>query len=241
MLCMLKPKPQYEGVGRWGFGDRLGHECGALASVITTLVKEAPGASPNPSDFCGHSKKIEPGGRSSPSTKSAGAFLLNSQPPEPWEMNVCLEASGIYQPMVFCYSSQMDWDSEFSNPWARKSWPPSFKILDTCLQKRKHSTYLLVSILLRLCLDNSEEEWKTEVIKMCARSLQSRLTLCGPMDCSPPGSSVQGILQARILEWVAMPFSRGSSWPGVKPTTLMSPALTSGFFTTELPGKPWSD
>ena len=33
------------------------------------------------------------------------------------------------------------------------------------------------------------------------------------MDCSPPGSSVHGILQARILEWVAMPFSRGSSWP----------------------------
>ena len=44
-----------------------------------------------------------------------------------------------------------------------------------------------------------------------AKSLQSCLTLCGPMDCSLPGSSVCGILQARILEWVAMPFSRGSS------------------------------
>ena len=41
--------------------------------------------------------------------------------------------------------------------------------------------------------------------------LQSRLTLCDPMDCSPPGSSVHRILQARILEWVAMPSSRGSS------------------------------
>ena len=40
---------------------------------------------------------------------------------------------------------------------------------------------------------------------------QSCLTLCKPMDCSPPGSSVHGILQASILEWVAMPFSRGSS------------------------------
>ena len=39
------------------------------------------------------------------------------------------------------------------------------------------------------------------------------LTLCNPMDCSPPGSSVHGILQARILAWVAIPFSRGSSWP----------------------------
>ena len=36
---------------------------------------------------------------------------------------------------------------------------------------------------------------------------------CNPMDCSPPGSSVHGISQARILEWVAIPFSRGSSWP----------------------------
>ena len=40
---------------------------------------------------------------------------------------------------------------------------------------------------------------------------QSCLTLCDPMDYSPPGSSVHGILQARILEWVAMPSSRGSS------------------------------
>ena len=45
----------------------------------------------------------------------------------------------------------------------------------------------------------------------CAKSLQSCLTLCNPMDCSPPGSSVQGILQARILEWVALPSSRESS------------------------------
>ena len=42
---------------------------------------------------------------------------------------------------------------------------------------------------------------------------QSCLTLCDPMDCSPPGSSVHGIIQARILQWVAMPFSRRSSEP----------------------------
>ena len=41
----------------------------------------------------------------------------------------------------------------------------------------------------------------------------SCLTLCDPMDCSPPGSSVHGNLQARILEWVVMPSSGGSSWP----------------------------
>ena len=43
---------------------------------------------------------------------------------------------------------------------------------------------------------------------------QSCLTLCNPMDCSPPGSSVHGILQARILKWVALPSSMGSSRPG---------------------------
>ena len=42
---------------------------------------------------------------------------------------------------------------------------------------------------------------------------QSWPTLCNPRDCSPPGSSVHGILQARILEWIAIPFSRGSSHP----------------------------
>ena len=46
-----------------------------------------------------------------------------------------------------------------------------------------------------------------------ARSLQLYPTLCDPMDRSPPGSSVHGILQARILEWVAMPSPRGSSQP----------------------------
>ena len=41
---------------------------------------------------------------------------------------------------------------------------------------------------------------------------QSCLTLCEPMDCNPPGSSVHGILQARMLEWFAIPFSRGAFW-----------------------------
>ena len=63
---------------------------------------------------------------------------------------------------------------------------------------------------------------------------QSCLTLCDPMDYSPPGSSVHEILQARILEWVAFPFSRRSSQPR-NPT---SPVLARRFFTTELPGKP---
>ena len=50
-----------------------------------------------------------------------------------------------------------------------------------------------------------------------------------------PGSSVHGILQGRILEWVAISFSRGSSQPGIEPGSLASPALSGGFFTTEPP------
>ena len=53
-------------------------------------------------------------------------------------------------------------------------------------------------------------------------------TLCGPTDCSPPGSSVHGIPQARILEWVAMPFSSESSQP--KDGTQVS--LIAGRFST---------
>ena len=58
--------------------------------------------------------------------------------------------------------------------------------------------------------------WRTcsyDLMCVHAKLLQSCLTLCNSMDCSPPGSSVHGILQARILEWVAMASSRGSSQP----------------------------
>ena len=48
---------------------------------------------------------------------------------------------------------------------------------------------------------------------VCVLVTQSCLTFCDLMDCSPPDSSVRGILQARILEWVAISFSRGSSQP----------------------------
>ena len=67
---------------------------------------------------------------------------------------------------------------------------------------------------------------------MRAKWLQSCPTLCDSMDHSPPGSSVHGILQARILEWVAMPAFRRSSQPRDQTHIFMSPALAGGFFTT---------
>ena len=65
------------------------------------------------------------------------------------------------------------------------------------------------------------------------KSLQSWLTLCDPMDCNPPGSSVCRILQARILEWVAVcPPPGDLPDPGIESKVLMSPALAGGLFTT---------
>ena len=64
-----------------------------------------------------------------------------------------------------------------------------------------------------------------------AKSLQSCLTLCNPLDCSLPGFPVHGILQERILEWVAVPSFRDLPDPGTEPTSPVSPALADGFFT----------
>ena len=61
--------------------------------------------------------------------------------------------------------------------------------------------------------------WKSHCAQLVITSsalcvhAQSHLTLCDPMDCSLPGSSVHGSFQARILEWVAISYSKGSSWP----------------------------
>ena len=73
-----------------------------------------------------------------------------------------------------------------------------------------------------------------------AKSLQSCPTLCSPMDCSPPGSPVHGILQARILEWVAVPSSKG-----LFPTQGLNPRLVglllwqAGSLPLAPPGKPF--
>ena len=65
-------------------------------------------------------------------------------------------------------------------------------------------------------------------------------TLCNPMDCSPPGSSVHGILQAGILEWVAMPSSRGSSQPRDQTHSSCGSCIDRQILYAEPPGKPFS-
>jgi len=81
------------------------------------------------------------------------------------------------------------------------------------------------------------------IVSVCVcMHAQLCLTLCGPMDYSLPGSSVHGILQARKLEWIAIPFSRKFPDPGIEPMFPGFPALAGRFFTPEPPGKPlcWS-
>ena len=53
-------------------------------------------------------------------------------------------------------------------------------------------------------------------------------TLCDPMDCSPPGSSIHGIIRARVLEWIVIPFSKASFWPRGR---IWVSCITYGFFT----------
>ena len=67
---------------------------------------------------------------------------------------------------------------------------------------------------------------------MCAKLLQLCPTLCDPMDCCLPGSSVYGILQAKILAWVAIPFSRGSSQPRDQTCISYISCIGRRFFTT---------
>ena len=89
----------------------------------------------------------------------------------------------------------------------------SGKISETGTWRAPSATSLPAIHLLTLLHLSSKPSSLLEITcVLCAKSLQLCPTLCNTMDYSPPGSSVRGILQARILEWVAISFSRGSSW-----------------------------
>ena len=69
--------------------------------------------------------------------------------------------------------------------------------------------------------------------------LQSCLILCAPMDCSPPDSTVHGILQAKYWSGLPCPPLGDLPNPGIEPMSLMSPALAGGFFTTSATWEAW--
>ena len=97
------------------------------------------------------------------------------------------------------------------------------------------ATPLLVVLelsLLRTSDRNCLKNWPSLILyktPCCGSDAQLCLTLCSTMDCSPASSSVHEILQARILEWVAIFSSGDLPDPGVKPVSLTSPALAGGF------------
>ena len=91
----------------------------------------------------------------------------------------------------------------------------------------------VVKILCFHCRGHGSNPWSGQSLHnlCCACMLGCVQHFCDPMDCSPPGSSVHGIFQVRILEWVAISSSRGSSQPRDGNCT------ADGFFTTEAPEK----
>ena len=122
-------------------------------------------------------------------------------------------------------------------PWLHSEKPGNHLVYcDTCilpLDFSRHPFHLMVwaSVLLPFC----PSVLSAGPVWFCAKSLQSCPSLCDPVDCSPPGSSAHGILQARILERVDMPSSIGSSWPR---DWTHSSCITGRFFTAEPLGKP---
>ena len=107
--------------------------------------------------------------------------------------------------------------------WSISCW--TTREVSSALLTKQYSGLSAVS-LLTLCM-----EWN-----QCSVA-QSCQTLCSPMDCSLPGSSVHRIFPARILEWVAISFSRGFSQRRDWTRVFFVSCLAGGFFTTVLLGK----
>ena len=105
-------------------------------------------------------------------------------------------------------------------------------IVQFTAQKHKFTKKLRFNYTTRECLPSS---CTYHYVCYWCLVTKSCLTLYDPMDHSLPGSSVHGIFQARILEWVVISFSRGYSWPRDQSCIF---CLVGIFFTTERPGKP---
>ena len=102
---------------------------------------------------------------------------------------------------------------------------------------QKCVNFLIQNVLIFKIPLNSKEHNKILQTFLCNINVlcsvtQACLTLCDPMDCSPPGFCGHRILQARRLEWAAMSFSRGSSRPRMEASCSVSPALQAGSLPT---------
>ena len=126
------------------------------------------------------------------------------------------------------------WAIREAQKWKRRQiWYPMLNCPSSVIEWNRPRIFDLVKIL----PSSPDLDFMSSVLldKVPSEVLvaQPSLALWDPMDCSLRGSSVHGILQARILEWVAMPSSRGSSQP-------RSPTLRADSLPSEPPGKPWT-
>ena len=108
------------------------------------------------------------------------------------------------------------------------------KILE--MERKMNNLALNIQIMWLKFERDKRKKWHIRIFfgESLVKVTQSCLTLCDPLDCSPTGSSLHAILQARILEWVAIPFSRNLSNPGIEPK---SPALEADSLLSEPLGK----
>ena len=102
----------------------------------------------------------------------------------------------------------LEWKLTFSSPVATTEFSKFFDILNAALSQHHLLGFEIAQLEFHHLHYDSGSRMKSE-----SEVVQSCLTICGPMDCSHPGSSIHGIFQARILEWVAISFSKGCSWP----------------------------
>ena len=109
---------------------------------------------------------------------------------------------------IFIFIYLFDWTSSYCGMWDLVPWPGN-KLGTPALEvwSFSHQTTREVSIIHFLIASQNLES-----LSVCMLSLFSCVQFCDPKDYSPPGFSVHGILQSRILEWVAMPSFRGRTW-----------------------------
>ena len=115
-----------------------------------------------------------------------------------------------------------------------------FLLLCVCVELRENSKRSTTKMLLSMLGPRCVCVGVCVCVHTHAQSCR-HLTLCGPMDCSPLGSSVSEISLTRILGWVAISYSMDLPEPGVKPASLASSALADGFFTINTTWKPISN
>ena len=122
--------------------------------------------------------------------------------------------------------------------WQSEWLPGSTLFLSQCLHELCTFCPLGLHFLISKIPSRRKEEphltsWELTFNALCSCYALSRVRLlCNPMNCSPPGCSVLGISQVRILDWVAMSYCRDLPDSRTKPESLASLALAGGFFTT---------